>query len=431
MTTLTPIDLHPAASWDAYRDGHLNQLSDQELVGWAGRRLAVPREAPADSFVLHAPLELAARAALLAHVRPSARELARVRIVSLVAGYESSGPPVVDPVVRGDDDNRSTTDLADALVTAIRHGELADVDVAASRLGREADGYELRRLLTGLMIGQLGAAAHGSIFLWLLPRVAPRREITAELLRGLARELGRYPDWQLHWTEHAPPGASNGRRSGPDEVFEAVASTPRIRQPNETFIFPLMSYVDDEGIAARQLAPLTGVTPVDHIDAGRAVLRVAAWSMLDEDDTYAPYGWSHCLTLPQAVLGIAPAAPEPLTALRVAATYVVGFRSALATEPVVTEPPSDPHVDWREALDADRATAAAAVWHAPANDRRAVAAELAGRAASRHDAHLVKYTLACFDAAADDPTHAPLFLAAAASLGAWWHAHGDPDDPLA
>jgi hypothetical protein len=33
--------------------------------------------------------------------------------------------------------------------------------------------------------------------------------------------------------------------------------------------------------------------PSDQAAAGRAVLRVAAWSMLLEDDAHAPYGWSH------------------------------------------------------------------------------------------------------------------------------------------
>ena len=46
--------------------------------------------------------------------------------------------------------------------------------------------------------------------------------------------------------------------------------------------------------------------------------------------------------------------------------------------------------------------------------------ELATRAALHHDAHLVKYTLACFDAATADPGRRRLYLSAAASLSAWW-----------
>jgi hypothetical protein len=41
----------------------------------------------------------------------------------------------------------------------------------------------------------------------------------------------------------------------------------------------------------------------------------------------------------------------------------------------------------------------------------------------------VKYTLACLDAAAADPSAEPLYLAAAAYLNGWWELRGDPDDP--
>jgi hypothetical protein len=52
---------------------------------------------------------------------------------------------------------------------------------------------------------------------------------------------------------------------------------------------------------------------------------------------------------------------------------------------------------------------------------------LATAAAVHHDAHRVKYTLACLEAAGDDPGAAPLYLAAAAHLNAWWEAHRDDD----
>ena len=43
-------------------------------------------------------------------------------------------------------------------------------------------------------------------------------------------------------------------------------------------------------------------------------------------------------------------------------------------------------------------------------------------ACAHRDAHLVKYTLACLDAAAADPDAARLFHAGAASLLAFWEA---------
>ena len=53
--------------------------------------------------------------------------------------------------------------------------------------------------------------------------------------------------------------------------------------------------------------------------------RIAAWSMLQEPPDYAPYGWSHCLTMPQAVMGIAGDGVDVPRVTAVAATYVVGL----------------------------------------------------------------------------------------------------------
>jgi hypothetical protein len=290
----------------------------------------------------------------------------------------------------------------------------------------------------------LGAAAHAPIFFYQLPRVAPRGELDGQLVRGLARELARHGDWRLRWIEDLDRGARGGSNmreataapaaaaTGGDgaALFDRLAAVPLVHTPPETFIYPLMHHVDEHGIAAEALTRLATVPAAAHADAGRAVLRAAAWSMLLEDDEHAPYGWSHCLTMPQAVLGVRDVAPDPGVALAVAATYVVGFRSALARVPLRAAVPTDPGVPWRDALDGDRPTAAAACWHAPAADRPALIEALATRASTQHDAHLVKYTLACLDAAADDPTHTPLFLAAAASLGAWWAARNNEDDPL-
>jgi hypothetical protein len=73
-----------------------------------------------------------------------------------------------------------------------------------------------------------------------------------------------------------------------------------------------------------------------------------------------------------------------------------------------------------DAIASGQADAAATVWHAPEELLDEIVTELATRAALHHDAHLVKYTLACFDAAAADPAERRLYLAAAASLSAWW-----------
>ena len=60
----------------------------------------------------------------------------------------------------------------------------------------------------------------------------------------------------------------------------------------------------------------------------------------------------------------------------------------------------------------------------PHLDELTIVSQLATRASVQRDAHLVKYTLACLDAAAADPPQRRLYLAAAASLVAWWAVAG-------
>ena len=409
----------------AYLGAGFDRLPDRELAARVARAVAVPRVDPADSFVLHAPLELAARVALLPSVLPEAREAARLRIFAVADQYEAFGPPVATPAAARFD---SVAEGAARLMAAIVWGELDDVDEIARWLGRAASPIELQRTLTDGVTPRLAAAAHAPIFLYQLPRVAPRGELTGELLRGLARELARAPQWRLHWTEARSTG--DGTVASDDALFDAVASTPASTTDGPTpFIYPLMSTVDGNGVAAGLLDAVTHGADIE--ERGRALLRASAWSMLLEPPDHAPYGWSHCLTMPQAVLGVAGASSDPATQLAIAATYVVGFRAALAHRDLVPEL-GVPRVagDWRDAFEGGATAVAAAVWHAPADELDAVQIEVATRASVQRDAHLVKYALACFDAAAADPPHRRLFLTAAASLAGWWSGVVDPDDPL-
>jgi hypothetical protein len=380
--------------------------------------LAVPKQAPADSFVLHAPLELLARRGLFRHVRTDGRDAARAQVERLATEYAAAGDPISEPRPVGDE---TIAQLAAALVAALEAGELDDVDRYAAALGDRATPMELRRALSGPVSASLAAAAHASIFLYLLPRVAPDGELPGRLLRGAARELGRYPEWRLHWFEDP------GDPVGSGTLADALVHVPALGLPGSDFIYPIMHQAEQSGTAARLLAGVVAGT-VDVDAARRAITRVAAWSMLQEPDDYAPYGWSHCLTMPQAVMGIVGDGLEAHRAVAVASTYVVGFRAALgqrALDPEwVPDPPAAPALVDARPFGPD--AAAAAVWHAPAATRDAIVTELATFAAQHHDAHLVKYTLACFDAAAADPDATRLYLAAAASLAGWWAQH--PND---
>jgi hypothetical protein len=75
------------------------------------------------------------------------------------------------------------------------------------------------------------------------------------------------------------------------------------------------------------------------------------------------------------------------------------------------------------ALETDPDQASASVWHAAVEQLPAIATLLATRASTHHDAHLVKYTLACLDAANTHREDARLYLSAAACLHGWWTEH--------
>ena len=393
----------------------LDDVSDTDLMARVAAVVSAPRADPADSFVLHAPLELAARVALLPRVEPDERTAARAQIAAIATAYEAFGSSVPPPGARTFD---SLAEAARWLGDAIAGGDLDEVDATATWLGRRATNDELARLLADVIVPSLAAAAHGAIFLYQMPRVAPRGELTAELLRPLARELARHPEWRLRWFDDR----SDVQPQPAAALFDALRAVPRLGIPGSDFIYPLMSQVERTGVAASLLSRPT--SHLDVRDAARVTLRAAALSMVQEPGDHAPYGWSHCLTMPQATLGIARACADPSTAVAVAATYVVGFRAALACRPLEEHwEPEDPGVAPAASLERDPEQAAAAVWHASDESLASVATVLATRAARHHDAHLVKYTLACLDAADAHRSDARLYLAAAARLHGWWVSH--------
>ena len=383
--------------------------------------VSVPKVAPANSFILHAPLELLARALLLPRVRPSARSLAGARIEWVAEQYAKAGDPVTDPAAVHVE---SIEVAVSRLVDAIGAGELDDVDQLACWLGEHATADKLQRALAAPVAASLAAAAHASILLYLLPRVAGTGDRFGLLLRGPARELARHPDWQLRWFDDPDPLVPND-----SALADALLDVPLLGPPGSDFIFPIMNQAEESGIAAKLLG---GVLTVDATTARRDLSRVAALSMLQEPPDYAPYGWSHCLTMPQAVIALAGRGTPSRTAVAVAATHVVGFRSALGQRELQNEfePERPATSDLPDAIMRSRHEAVGVVWHAPEPQLDEIEVELATRAALHHDAHLAKYTLACFDAASADPDNRRLYLAAAASLSSWWAQQPADDNQL-
>ena len=397
------------------------ETSDANLLRTVSQRVQLPREEPADSFILHAPLELLARAALLPWVPSSGRELARLRFVALLTQFEAAAAATIGPIP----EPTEPAAAAGALVEALAAGDLEATDRAAATLAISVPASALARLLGDAVLPALAAAGHAPIFLYQYPRIAPRAEATAGLLRPLARELARYPQLRVGWVEDRAGGSGSA-----EALAEALRNVPQMGVPGSTFIFPLMHQVDSSGVAAEILGPtLAGVTPTA---AARVLLRCSARAMLLAHPEHIPYGWTHCLTMTQAALGIASSIANPQLAVDVAGTYVVGFLAALSTGPVpdTVELP-DPGGSFADAIAAGRESAAGRVLHASNEELGAIRTDIVMRAAGAHDAHIVKYTLACLDAAAADPGAERLYLAGAAALLAYWHATGDPTDPLA
>ena len=331
---------------------------DDRFLHWAAGRVAVPREAPADSFVLHAPLELMARAVLLGLVPAELHHSARLRIAWLVDRFEAAGDPVEAPDrIDPPDAAHAARDLASALLES----DLTGVDRQAFWLGTHASAGDLRRLLGPTVAPALGAAAHAPIGLHLLGR-SPW--IDGSVLRGCLRELARNPEWRVD---------VDGLAGGDRPLVEALLEGPLLGPAGSDFIQPMVAH---GAAAAAEL--LADVSP-DAGAAGRAVSRVAAWSMLQERDDHVPYGWTHALTIPQAVLSIG---LDPATAVAVAGTEVIGLRASMGSrvlDPAAVVPPTAPGV-----FD-----------------------DLVAWAALHHDTHVVKYMVACLDAADCRPRRRP------------------------
>ena len=394
--------IDPAAVRHEYQDRRLGDLPDARLVEAAAAIIARPKVDAPDSFVLHAPLELLARGALLTHVSPGARLDAGLRIVWLAATYDAAGPSTdVVPGAHHDADG-----AIDLLLASIAAGDLDTAGAVGAWLGRNLDATDLSRAVGDGVVASLAAAAHGAIYLHLLPRCAPRSPLAGALFGNLARELARNPAWALTWMDETD------RADG--DLVAALAGTPVLGRPGSDFIHPLMDQAERSGLAADIVGPAVG----PDVDARRAtvdLLRVATASMLLETPEYAPYGWSHCLTIPQATASIAPLLRAPDRALAVAATHIVGFRAGLGSAPL------------RELARGRLSTDGTLPIAGPDADELQAVID---HAAVHPDAHLAKYVVACLDAARTDPDAAGQHLAAAVHLDRWWIGQPVTDDPV-
>jgi hypothetical protein len=377
--------------------------------------LSTPPERAADSFVLHAPLELAARSSLLGLASEEARPGIVRRIEAIGVDWAAYSPPLHDPAGPLDD-----ADPEAALRAAADAGDVLAADAAYAHLCRTTAPGRVLDLLARLTLDRLGGAAHASIF---VDQVGRLREISPNHLlagRALLIDVVRGWDRRIEWIDDIDADTDDPEAT----LLDRLLDVPSPGDPGSNFIHPTMAIVDRTGLARELIAPALAHTTV--ADARRQLLRLAAHSMLQDSPEHAPYGWSHCLTMPQATLDTARRLPDTVRSIAVAATYVCGFRGTLSTtaiDPTWEPEPVDPGVALPRATPAE---AAGLLWQATATDRPRLLQELIDGAGAAEDAHLAKYTEACLTAARDDPDAARLFHAAMAYLAAWWIRAGTP-----
>ncbi|MEQ1929595.1 MAG: hypothetical protein ABL957_03560 [Parvularculaceae bacterium] len=399
---------------EAWAKSPLSDLSDAELVASVAAAIAAPKRDADSSFLTHAPLELLARADLLAMVEPTARQRARRRIAAIAGDYARAGDEVAPPEERFD---RTGAALC-ALLSALEGGDAETADAALVHLAARRPLAALARDLAEPLAPHLGAAGHAPILLAELIRVEGRIEGAGVLLRAPLRAMCKERA-TLGWQTARSAKSFGGDAAG--ELMSRLAAVRPVRSPSP-YIAPTMLAVEANRFAEDVLGDVTEGMTLD--EARRAILRVAAHSMLQDDPASAPYGWTHALTMPLAVLATAEGASNPTALIRIAATHALGFRATMGKARLALRwaPERRGSASLRNV---EPAEAASAAYYWPADDLASLKRMLATRAATHGDAHLVKYTLASFDAAGADPQAAPLYLAATAYLGAWWDAHPD------
>jgi hypothetical protein len=283
-------------------------------------------------------------------------------------------------------------------------------------------------LLTPLALPTLTGASHSHIGLWLLLRHGEAAAIAdASLLRNAARALASRPNDRMRSFSGLSVDGSGPLAMPPGEIEKEItaklASPPRGPLGNQS-IRGVIQAGEATGNADRLFGDLIRHDlSTAQVDAAfRAVLRVCARSMLQDDVKQAKFGWTHCLTLPQSACGLASLGDGRKRALAATLVWITAYRSVLSGRALDFEwvPERVNGASLREALHTSPPVAAGRVWYAGDAELPAIRQALATEASIRNDQHLVKYTRATLDMGSFDPGHTRLYLAAAAYLCALW-----------
>ena len=421
MNPANPLaDIDPGELKHEYHRRGLDRLADFDLLAAAVDVVRIPRNRMT-SFTLHAPLEILARYALLPHVSPEYRELARLQFIAVAALIQTI--PAADAIARRTDPGSEDEAWRD-LVGAINAGNVEEAEFLADWLADRARWQTATEKLGNAVLGSLAAAAHAPIYLYLMQRLGlDAADCALPFLRPYCRALSQGHELRLAVAPDDLPVDSARATSGMAvaQTIARVLGSANRGIVTTGGIAPMV--IATEKAHAEDVGPWFPTGSFEHWDAAHAsITRVAAASMLQDSPGHAKYGWTHCLTIPHGLWAINDRVAEKDRALWLASAVAYGFRVTAGRSVVTTDHQLErTPLAFDDALLACPKLAAAAAFHASAGDAEEdVRTALATQASIRNDAHLVKCTLSCLDLARRDSAYARLYHAAAAYLLSIW-----------
>jgi hypothetical protein len=428
-------NINPEQVIAEYQERKLDQLSDHFLFTQAAEIISKPKD-NLNSFDLHAPLELMARYRLLPLVNPEEKHLARIQILATTAVYQNRGASIAVPSQLPQ--FQHWQDAREQFERAIMAGDVEKSDQISVAIANQFGSRLLIDALASKSIWTLTVASHGHIGVMMAMLLQGDLNSTSlHLLRRIVRGLAAEPQAVLKVSQQEIGSETASNFISNDATIEKIlvdefATIPRIKRPETASIRALMEAAEEEKLLENlcQRVPNLASSQLTH-RVFQTCNRTAAYAMLQdnwEDEqgiTEAPldvkYGWTHCLTLPQAgwaIAHVAPSVPNPSLA---ACMWVLAFRSTIGSKDLDLNaelPKID--LDFHQALLSSPKEAASVAWHAESEQKLAIRAELATQAAIRNDAHLVKYVRACLDLSHFDQAYSHLYDASAAYLCSLW-----------
>lgn len=411
---------------DAYHARELDGITDAELYRQVTQLVATPRRR-GTSFSIHAPLEVMARYGLLPLVVRKQRSTARLQLVATAAMYGNDLEPTTPEKT-----TRRFASLAAAEKQIARALEKRDESWLESTVLQVASQFgtaSLVQTLTPLALPTMTGASHSHIGLWLLLRHGGAvGSGDAALLRTAVRALAQNPQQRLtSFGGMTLDGKKPLKRTAIEiekEILTKLSRPAKVVASSRSMMGQLTA-TEEAGRVNEMFGELMQYELTnEQIDAAfRAVMRVSAHSMLQDDLGQAKFGWSHGLTMPQAAFGLSSFNINRKLALASTLVWITSRRCISGSVPLDFDwEPKKPALSTtlQEALHTSPHAAAARVWHAERFERPQIIQTLATEASIRNDQHLVKYVRACLDLTTFDPLHERLYLSAAAHICGLW-----------